>query len=95
MNFFKREKNSEPLLLSNSTKPIYKPSAALTGKTASNEDIQSARESVDFLTNEFKMASDQQQLAAKRMASLNKTIAKMEIGLRHVDRLESENKSLN
>ncbi len=94
MNFFKREKNSEPLLLSNSTKPIYKPSAALTGKTASNEDIQSARESVDFLTNEFKMASDQQQLAAKRMASLNKTIAKMEIGLRHVDRLESENSSL-
>jgi len=95
MNFFKREKISESVPHSDGLKPVYKPSAALTGKTASSEDIQTARESVNFLTNEFKTASDQQQLAAKRMASLNKTIAKMEVGLRHLGRLEAENASLS
>ena len=66
----------------------------MSGRTASSEDILSARESVDYLTNEFKASADQQQLAAKRMTALNKTIAKMEVGLRHVSRLECENSTL-
>jgi len=95
MKFFKRKKNDEAIRVSDGLKPVYQQSAALAGKTASLEDVQSARESIQFLTGEFKATSDQQQLAAKRMTALNKTIAKMEIGLRHVSRLESENSSLS
>ena len=95
MKFFKREKTETAIKVTEGIKPVYKPSASLTGKSASSEDIQTARESLDFLTGEFKANADQQQLAAKRMASLNKTIAKMEVGLRHVSRLETENSSLS
>ena len=94
MKFFKREKAAEPVKISGGIKPVYQPSASLSGRTASSEDILSARESVDYLTNEFKASADQQQLAAKRMAALNKTIAKMEVGLRHLSRLEGENSTL-
>ena len=95
MKFFKRDKLAETVKMTGGVKPIYQPSASLTGKTASSEDILSARESVEFLVGEFKTSADQQQLAAKRMASLNKTISKMEVGLRHVERLEGENSSLS
>lgn len=95
MKFFKRDKTEIAVNVTEGIKPVYQPSASLTGRSASSEDIQTARESVDFLTGEFKASADQQQLAAKRMASLNKTIAKMEVGLRHVSRLETENSSLS
>ena len=95
MNFFKREKAVSTTNVTDGVKTIYQPSASIAGKTASTEDIQSARESVEFLTGEFKSSADQQQLAARRMVSLNKTISKMEIGLRHVERLEGENSSLS
>lgn len=88
MKFFKREKTMGAV---NNSDGVYKPSASILGKTASNEDIQSARESVDFLAGELKTSAEQQNLAAKKMSSLNKTISKMEIGLRHVERLEKEN----
>ena len=94
MKFFKREKAATPVKVSGGIKPVYQPSASLSGRTASSEDILSARESVDYLTNEFKASADQQQLAAKRMTALNKTIAKMEVGLRHLSRLEGENSTL-
>lgn len=95
MKLFKRDKSAGTVKITGGVKPIYQPSASLTGKTASTEDILSARESVEFLVGEFKTSADQQQLAAKRMASLNKTISKMEVGLRHVERLEGENSSLS
>ena len=95
MKFFKRDKTEIAVNVTEGIKPVYQPTASLTGRSASSEDIQTARESVDFLTGEFKASADQQQLAAKRMASLNKTIAKMEVGLRHVSRLETENSSLS
>jgi len=94
MNFFKREKTTTQLPKSNRLSPVYTPSASLAGKTASADDIQQARESVDAIVGELKNNADQQQLAAKRMASLNKTISKMEAGLRHVDRLEDETAQL-
>ena len=90
MNFFKRDKMAAELPKVSGLSPVYTPSASLTGKTASGDDIQQARESVDAIVGELKANADQQQLAAKRMVSLNKTIAKMEAGLRHVNRLETE-----
>ncbi len=95
MKFFKRDKSTDSVEISRGVKPIYQQSASIVGKTASSDDIQSARDSVEFLTGEFKATADQQQIAAKRMAALNKTISKMEIGLRHVARLESENSALS
>ena len=56
--------------------------------------MQSARQSVDFMVGELKSTANQHTLAAKRMAKLNKTIAKMEAGLRHVSRLENDNAGL-
>ena len=90
MNFFKRDKMTSELPKASGLSPVYTPSASLTGKTASADDIQQARESVDSIVGELKANADQQQLAAKRMVSINKTISKMEAGLRHVDRLETE-----
>lgn len=95
MKFFKREKNTNAIEVTKGVKSVYQPSASISGKTASSEDIQSARESVEYLAGEFKSSADQQQLAARRMAALNKTISKMEIGLRHVSRLEGENSTLS
>ena len=89
MNIFKREKSSSEL--AGGVVPIYAPSTALTGKMASSDDINQARESVEFIVGELKASADQQQMSAKRMVALNKTIAKMESGLRHVTRLEAHN----
>ncbi len=89
MNIFKREKSSSEL--AGGVVPIYAPSTALTGKMASSDDISQARESVEFIVGELKASADQQQMSAKRMVALNKTIAKMESGLRHVTRLEAHN----
>ena len=94
MNFFKSEKTTTELPKSSRLSPVYTPSASLAGKTASSDDIQQVRESVDAIVGELKTNADQQQLAAKRMASLNKTISKMEAGLRHVNRLEAETAQL-
>jgi len=95
MNFFKREKTIEERPKDIGLSPVYIPSASLAGKTASTDDILQARESVDFMVGELKASADQQNLAAKRMMSLNKTIAKMEVGLRHVARLEAETAQLS
>jgi predicted nucleic acid-binding Zn-ribbon protein len=89
MNIFRREKSSSEL--AGGIAPIYAPSTALTGKMATSDDISQARESVEFIVGELKASADQQQMSAKRMVALNKTIAKMESGLRHVTRLEAQN----
>ena len=94
MSFFKRERNTGIKSSEMGLKAVYKPSSALTGKTPRSEDVQSARQSVDFMVGELKSTANQHTLAAKRMAKLNKTIAKMEAGLRHVSRLENDNAGL-
>ena len=98
LKFFKREFKREKETATGSAdevNPVYQPSASLTGKSANSEDIQSARNSIQFLTNEFKTSADQQQVAAKRMAALNRTLAKMESGLRQLPRLEGQNSVLS
>ena len=94
MSFFKRERNTGIKSSEMGLKAVYEPSSALTGKTPRSEDVQSARQSVDFMVGELKSTANQHTLAAKRMAKLNKTIAKMEAGLRHVSRLENDNAGL-
>ena len=39
MKFFKREKAATPVKISDGIKPVYQPSASLSGRTASSEDI--------------------------------------------------------
>jgi len=91
MNIFKREKSVSKTLTSSDVMPVYAPSTALTGKMPSNDDISQAHEAVEFITGELKASAEQQQMSAKRMTALNKTITKMEAGLRHVSRLEADN----
>jgi len=63
--------------------------------SVSPDEVTLAREAVNALTGNLKSGAEQQQIAAKRMVSLNKTISKMEAALVHTTRLESENARLS
>jgi len=55
------------------------------------DEVTLAREAVNSLTGNLKSGAEQQQIAAKRMEALNKTITKMEAALVHTARLEADN----
>jgi len=87
MNIFKREKTA----IATADDQGYIPASTMAANSATSDDIQQARDSVDFIANELKSSAEQQQIAARKMASLNKTISKMESGLRHLQRVETDN----
>ncbi len=58
------------------------------------DGIDTARSTLETISNSFRSASEQQQLAARQMASLDKTLAKMDAGLRRLVRMERENETL-
>jgi len=74
---------------------MFKGTAPRTTFLSDAEDVQNAQHYVSSVADVFRSSADQQNLAIKRMASLSKTIAKMEADLRHLERLESQNKTLN
>ena len=93
MGLFKRDKAkmSAPLGEDKVLKPIYPPAeAAAPTRAASVSEVDTAKDTVDQITAELKIGADQQNVAAKRMAGLAKTISKMEAGLRHMGRLETQ-----
>ena len=75
-------------------KKIKLASSGISGGVAPDE-VQLAREAVSSLTGDFKDGAQQQKLAVKRMAALDKTISKMESALVHTTRLETENAALS
>ncbi len=60
----------------------------------SSDDIAIAQEAITTLSNQFRSNAEEQQLAAKRMGGLTKTITKMETRLREFDRVEVDNHRL-
>lgn len=61
----------------------------------SADDINSANDVVLAITSTLKSGADQQEIASKRIASLGKTIAKMQSSLRQLDRVQAENTRLS
>jgi len=57
----------------------------------SKDDLSVAQDAVLALTSQFKNGAEAQQVAAKRMSALNKTMAKMETRMRQFDRVEADN----
>ena len=80
MKFFKRKLKTNANPLLNTVMP---------------EEILTAREAVNTLSGNLKSSSDQHRLDAQRMATLNKTINKMEAALAHTGRIEVENTRLS
>lgn len=92
MGFFKREKENTPSQVEASRPAqIFQPTTtSISLRPASQGEMESAKSSVEEMMQELKDGADQQQIAAKRMSGLSQTIAKMEVGLRHMSRLESQ-----
>lgn len=102
MGLFKRDKETTPApdrksesfkgegIKSEGLKPIVPPQKAAPTHTANPNQVDMAKDTVEQLMNELKTGADQQNVAAKRMAGLAMTISKMESGLRHMSRLETQ-----
>ncbi len=93
MKFLKREKSSSEFTTADELIRSYARTEARSN-ASSTDDIALAHEAVTQLSSQFKTGADAQQLAAKRMASLTKTITKMETRLRQLDRVEMDNHKL-
>jgi len=92
MGLFKRDKDPAPAPPGGSEglKPIVPPQKTAPQNTANPNQVDMAKDTVEQLMNELKTGADQQNVAAKRMAGLAMTISKMESGLRHMSRLETQ-----
>ena len=95
MGIFKRYWSDKPELPSSTgpevLRPVYEPTTtSVSVRPASSGEMDSAKDTVEHITQELKINADQQQIAAKRMAGLLRTIAKMESGQRHMERLEAQ-----
>ena len=93
MRFFKRDKAELPAPSGDKEvlKPVYQPAdEKIVEKSAHPNEIDTAKGAVDQIVAELKINSDQQQVAAKRIVGLGMTISKMEAGLRHMGRLETQ-----
>ncbi len=95
MGIFKRYWSDKPVQPSSTgpevLRPVYQPTTtAVSVRPASIGEMDSAKDTVEHITQELKINADQQQIAAKRMAGLLHTIAKMESGQRHMERLEAQ-----
>ncbi|WP_409432112.1 hypothetical protein ACJ3XI_07775 [Litorimonas sp. RW-G-Af-16] len=82
MSFFKRDNTDE-----------RRPIGSLT--SGENADAQIAKAEVDRIAAELKSSADQQAQAARRIAGLNKSLEKMESGLRQSSRIEADNMRLS
>ncbi len=93
MKFLKRDKASSEITAADELIRTYARSETRS-HAASSDDIALAQEAVTQLSSQFKSSADAQQMAAKRMSALTKTITKMETRLRQLDRVESDNHKL-
>ena len=67
-----------------------------TPHIASNlKDVENARNYVSSMSDVFRSSTDQQRLAIKKMAHLSKTISKMEVDLRQMERIETRARTLS
>jgi chromosome segregation ATPase len=92
MGLFKRDKATPaPAGEREVLQPVYQPSETVeAARPASPSDVDTARDTLENITSELKISSDQHLVASKRVAGLAMTISKMEAGLRHMSRLEAQ-----
>lgn len=93
MGLFKRDKANVPApsVEREVLKPAYQPTeTTAAARPTTPSEVDTAKDTVEQIIFELKNGADQQQVAAKRMAGLGMTISKMEAGLRHMGRLETQ-----
>lgn len=96
MAFFKRDKTAitprkETPQATTDMRPAYQATTtSVSAKSANHDDVKQAQSYVEQITAEMKSNADQQNMAAKRMATLAQTIAKMDTSLRQMQRFESQ-----
>lgn len=98
MSLFRRSKaNKTPAPKERDVvEPVYVPTkSSVTAAPAKTNELATAKETVEQISNELKISADNQQVSFKRLAGILKTIDKMEAGLRHMSRLESKAASLD
>ena len=92
MQLFRKEKNAPKREGYVQSFPLQAKRSKGTAKVADVKDVQ---DTVQSITAALKSGADAQGLAAKRLASLDKVMAKMDATVRHASRLESETDRLN
>ncbi len=92
MQLFKKEKSTSNREGRVQSFPL---SLKRTKGTAEAEDVRDVQDTVQTITAALKSGADAQGLAAKRLASLDKVMAKMDATVRHATRLEVETDRLN
>ncbi|WP_371395567.1 hypothetical protein [Fretibacter rubidus] len=97
MSFFNRGKSvksttEKPAVpQSRDERPLYQATTtSVSAQTANSDDVKQANDYVEQMTAEMKANADQQNIAAKRMVTLGKTIAKMDASLRQLQRFEAQ-----
>lgn len=72
-------------------RPTYhQTKTSVSAKSANSDDIKQAHDYVEQISADMKANADQQNMAAKRMVTLGKTISKMEASLRQMERFEAK-----
>lgn len=101
MSIFKRDKTVKPTAQpapranTSNARPLYQPTTtSVSAKMANSDDVNQANEYVEQITAEMKANADQQTIAAKRMATLGRTISKMDASLRQFQRFEAQSVKL-
>jgi chromosome segregation ATPase len=93
MKFLKREKTVSHDISTDELVRAYK-SPEKRDHAIVKDDVDLAQDALSELSVQFKSGAEAQLMAVKRMATLTKTLTKMETRLRQLDRVESDNHSL-
>lgn len=87
MKIFNSERRSE-VTTRTEAENVPEVRSAELGETNS---VQSARSTLEAMSLAFRSANEQQQVAVRHMSSLDKTLEKMDAGMRRLLRMETEN----
>ena len=93
MGFFKRDKAEVPTPSGEREvlQPIYQPTETPAAERPANpNEVDAAKTTAEQIVSDLKINADHQNVTAKRVAGLAMTISKMEAGLRHMGRLETQ-----
>ena len=93
MGFFKRDKAEVPAPSGEREvlQPMYQPTEAPAAERPANpNEVDAAKTTAEQIVSDLKINADHQSVTAKRVAGLAMTISKMEAGLRHMGRLETQ-----
>lgn len=90
MKIFGSDKSAEtPVMKASEPAPEIR-----SAEIGHSDGLDSARLTLDAMSNAFRSANEQQNMAVRHMETLDKTLAKMDAGLRRLARVEGENGQL-